>query len=69
MKKQKIGAFLDTLLLIWKKEEIWKGFIPEHIVFLNTHQWCEFQWENLGLIAASVPESVICLISALVFYD
>jgi predicted transcriptional regulator of viral defense system len=29
----------------------------------------EFQWENLGLIAASVPESVICLISALVFYD
>ena len=29
----------------------------------------EFQWENLGLIAASIPESVICLISALVFYD
>lgn len=29
----------------------------------------EFQWENLGLIASSVPESVICLISALVFYD
>ncbi len=29
----------------------------------------EFQWENLGLIAASVPEGVICLISALVFYN
>jgi len=29
----------------------------------------EFQWENLGLIASSAPESVICLISALVFYD
>ncbi len=29
----------------------------------------EFQWENLGLIASSVPESIICLISALVFYD
>jgi len=29
----------------------------------------EFQWENLGLIASSVPKSVICLISALVFYD
>lgn len=29
----------------------------------------EFQWENLGLIAASIPGSVICLISALVFYD
>ena len=29
----------------------------------------EFQWENLGLVASSVPESVICLISALVFYE
>lgn len=29
----------------------------------------EFQWENLGLCASSIPESVICLISALVFYD
>jgi len=29
----------------------------------------EFQWENLGLIAASIHEGVICLISALVFYD
>jgi predicted transcriptional regulator of viral defense system len=28
----------------------------------------EFQWENLGLVASSVPEGVICLISALVFY-
>jgi predicted transcriptional regulator of viral defense system len=35
------------------------GYVPE----------VEFQWENLGLIAASVPGSVICLISALVFYD
>lgn len=29
----------------------------------------EFQWENLGLIASSIPKSVICLISALVLYD
>ncbi len=29
----------------------------------------EFQWENLGLIACSIPEGVICLISALVFYE
>lgn len=28
----------------------------------------EFQWENLGLIASGISESVICLISALVFY-
>ena len=29
----------------------------------------DFQWENLGLIAAATPGGVICLISALVFYD
>lgn len=29
----------------------------------------EFQWENLGLIASSIDKSVICLISALVFYN
>jgi predicted transcriptional regulator of viral defense system len=29
----------------------------------------EFQWENLALIAASIPDGVICLISALCFYD
>ena len=28
----------------------------------------EVQWENLGLVASSALESVICLISALVFY-
>jgi predicted transcriptional regulator of viral defense system len=29
----------------------------------------EFQWENLALVAASVPDGVICLISALCYYD
>lgn len=29
----------------------------------------EFQWENLAFIAASVPEGVICLISALCYYE
>jgi predicted transcriptional regulator of viral defense system len=29
----------------------------------------EFQWENLALIAASIPDGVICLISALCYYD
>ena len=29
----------------------------------------EFQWENLGLVAASIPKGVICLISALCYYD
>lgn len=29
----------------------------------------EFQWENLALMAASIPNGVICLISALCYYE
>lgn len=29
----------------------------------------EFQWENLALMAVSIPNAVICLISALCYYD
>jgi predicted transcriptional regulator of viral defense system len=29
----------------------------------------EFQWEDLALVAASIPSGVICLISALCYYD
>jgi predicted transcriptional regulator of viral defense system len=29
----------------------------------------EFQWENLALVAFSIPDGVICLISALCYYD
>lgn len=29
----------------------------------------EFQWENLALVAASISNGVICLISALMYYD
>ncbi len=29
----------------------------------------EFQWENLALIATSIPDGVICSISALCYYD
>lgn len=29
----------------------------------------EFQWENLALIALSIPYGIICLISALCYYD
>lgn len=29
----------------------------------------DFQWENLAFMAASIPGSVICLISALCYYD
>ncbi len=29
----------------------------------------ELQWENLALVATSIPDGVICLISALCYYD
>ena len=29
----------------------------------------DFQWENLGLVAASIPKGIICLISALCYYN
>lgn len=29
----------------------------------------DFQWENLALVAVSIPDAVICLISALCYYD
>ena len=29
----------------------------------------EFQWEDLALVAMSIPKGVICLISALCYYD
>jgi predicted transcriptional regulator of viral defense system len=29
----------------------------------------EFRWEDLALVAKSIPEGVICLISALCYYD
>lgn len=29
----------------------------------------DFEWENLAFTAASIPEGVICLISALCYYD
>ncbi|MDB2614133.1 type IV toxin-antitoxin system AbiEi family antitoxin domain-containing protein, partial [Chlamydiales bacterium] len=37
--------------------------------FLEYEPEVEFQWENLALVASSIPNGVICLISALVYYD
>jgi predicted transcriptional regulator of viral defense system len=37
--------------------------------FSQYEQEVEFQWENLALVAASIPKGIICLISALCYYD
>lgn len=44
-------------------------------IFPGTYRFSEYeprvevQWENLALVAASTPNAVICLISALCYYD
>lgn len=37
--------------------------------FVEYEPEVDIQWENLGLIAASIPNGVICLISALCYYE
>jgi predicted transcriptional regulator of viral defense system len=55
------------------RHAIKKGTIER--IYPGTYRFAEyepevdFQWENLGLIAASIPEGVICLISALCYYE
>lgn len=37
--------------------------------FADYEPQLEFQWENLGLIASSIPLGIICLVSALSFHE
>ncbi len=52
-----------------EKKGVLERIYPGAYRFAKYEPEIELQWENLGLVAASTPESVICLISALVFYD
>lgn len=56
-----------ALAYLEKKGDLERVY-PGAYRFLHYEPEVEFQWENLGLMASSIPESVICLISALVFY-
>lgn len=62
------GIPRHALAYLEKRGDLEKVY-PGAYRFSDYEPKVEFQWENLGLIASSVPESVICLISALVFYD
>lgn len=62
------GIPRHALIYLEKKGTLQKVF-PGAYRFSEYEPKVEFQWENLGLITSSVPESVICLISALAFYD
>lgn len=51
------------------KKGILERIYPGTYRFAEYEPEVDFQWENLGLIAASIPEGVICLISALCYYE
>lgn len=63
----KKGVPRHALVYLEKRGDLEKIY-PGAYRFLEYEPEVEFQWENLGLVASSVPASVICLISALVFY-
>lgn len=65
---KKCGVPRHALTYLEKKGDL-ERIYPGAYRFAKYEPKVELQWENLGLIAASVPGSVICLISALVFYD
>ena len=65
---EKRGVPRHALAYLVKRGDL-ERIYPGAYRFSGYEPEVEFQWENLGLIAASTPGSVICLISALVFYD
>lgn len=64
----KLGVPRHSLIYLVDKgtlERIYRGGYR----FSEHEPEVELQWENLALIAASIPNGVICLISALCYYD
>ncbi|MCH9627465.1 MAG: hypothetical protein S4CHLAM2_11050 [Chlamydiales bacterium] len=51
------------------KKGILERIYPGAYRFSHYEPEVEFQWENLALVAASIPKGVICLISALSYHD
>lgn len=51
------------------KRGILERIYPGTFRFSQYEPEVEFQWENLALVAASIPDGVICLISALCYYN
>lgn len=64
--KQDVPRHALTYLI---KKGILERIYPGTYRFSQYEPEVEFQWENLALVAASIPNGVICLISALCYYD
>jgi predicted transcriptional regulator of viral defense system len=57
------------VVIYWSKRGILERLYPGVYRSTSYEPKVEFGWENLSLIAASIPEGIICLISALCYYD
>ena len=51
------------------KKKIIRRLSPGIFAPVDYEPKVEFQWESLALVAATIPKGVICLISALCYYD
>ncbi len=65
---KKCGVPRHALAYLQKRGDL-ERIYPGVYRFAKYEPMVALQLENLSLIAASIPGSVICLISALVFYD
>lgn len=51
------------------KKGILERIYPGAYRFSQYEPEVDFQWESLALVASSIPDGIICLISALCYYD
>jgi len=65
---EKLGVPRHALAYLVKRGTL-ERIYPGAYRFSQYEPEVEFQWENLALVAVSIPDGVICLISALCYYD
>lgn len=65
---EKEGVPRHALAYLVKKGTL-ERIYPGAYRFSQYEPEVEFQWENLALVASSIPDGVICLISALCYYE
>lgn len=57
------------VIAYWTQKGVLERLYPGVYRSSNYETEVEFGWENLALVAASIPEGIICLISALCYYN
>ncbi|MDQ5956531.1 MAG: type IV toxin-antitoxin system AbiEi family antitoxin domain-containing protein [Candidatus Rhabdochlamydia sp.] len=67
-KQKKQGIPRYSLAYLVKKDTLERIYSGAYR-FSQYESEVEFQWENLALVPVSVPDGVICLISALCYHD